>query len=369
MKRALLFALLTALGCQPENSDMMATPPMDGEPSDTLVDMPDGGAPLDAEPDTGPIDAAFDVGPNALRINHVHLRGTTNSYHTVDHDVDPELLGYIHLPIAEQARRQGIRFFDFDLNPDREAGRVLEPEVTDDPLDGDTTCPTWYECMRHFKPWMDDNPRAGLVVFLVGESWLFATTPGLHFQLDDLERAIVRHIGRERVLTPADVRRGRPTLRDAIREVGWPTVQRTRGKAMFVLNDRALARERYIERGGLEPDDRLLFLIGDPDRADDPETGDEVVFTFEPEFVDFPWFFETDRADLGRIEALARSGYLVHGISDDRGMITDLRAAGAHFVGTRFPERLGEIPPTGPVACNPVTRPDGCDPAELGPRP
>ena len=133
---------------------------------------------------------------------------------------------------------------------------------------------------------------------------------------------------------------------------------------MFVLNDRALARERYIERGGQNAEDRLLFLIGDPDLPDD----NEVVFTFEPEFTDFPWFFETDPDDLERMEALARAGYLVHGISDDPDMIASLRAAGAHFVGTRFPERLGEIPPASPVGCNPITRPEDCDPAAIEPQ-
>ena len=114
MNRALLFATLAALGCQPEMSDMMGGDPMDASEWDMPGDMPDGGMP--------------DFGP--LRINHLQLRGTVNSYHTVDHNVDPDLLGYIHLPIAEQAEEQGIRFFDFDLNPDRRAGLVLEPEVT-----------------------------------------------------------------------------------------------------------------------------------------------------------------------------------------------------------------------------------------------
>lgn len=361
MKRALLFTLLAALGCQPEMSDMMKDPPMDGEPPDMPVGMPDGAVPFDAEP--------ADADPNALRINHVQMRGTTNSYHVVDHDVNPELLGYNHLPIAEQAEEQGIRFFDFDLVPDRRAGIELEPQVTDDPLDGDANCLSWFLCMRGFSAWLDAHPRHALIVILVGEAWLFGTTPGLHFQLDDLEEDLREGIGRARILIPADVRGGRRTLREAIQLDGWPTVEETRGKVMVVLNDRALARARYIEHGGLDPDERLLFLVGDPDLADDPETGDEVVFTFEPEFDGDPWYFETDPTDLERMEELASAGYLVHGISDDPALIADLRAAGAHFIGTRFPERLGPIPPTGPVACNPVTRPDDCDPAALEPSP
>ena len=164
-----------------------------------------------------------------------------------------------------------------------------------------------------------------------------------------------------------DLSFGLPGLR-AFREplIGCRVVRiQTRGKAMFVLNDRELARERYIERGGLDPENRLLFLIGDPDLPDD----EEVVFTFEPELIDSIHGYETDPADLERVQALAEEGNLVHGISDRPEMIEALRAAGAHFIGTRFPaEIFGEIPATGPVECNPVTRPDDCDPAEIEPR-
>ena len=353
MRRALLLVILVALGCQPEMSNMMQDGPMDGGESDARVDMPDGMVPPD---------------PNALRINHMQLRATTNSYHQQDTPEDPELFAYTHRPLAEQAAEQGIRFFDFDLWPDRESALTLYPRVTDHPADNAAICLTWFRCLSNFRPWVEANEDQVLVVFLVSEAWLFATTPGLHVQLDVLEDVILDTVGRERVLKPADVRGEHPTLRDAIREDGWPTVEATRGKFMFVLNDRALARERYIERGGLDPDERLLFIIGDPDRAEDPETGDEVVFTFEPEFVDFPWFYETDPADLDRMEALAGDGFLVHGISDDPEMIAELRAAGAHFVGSRFPTRLGEVPPSGPVGCNPVTRPNDCDPADFQPR-
>ncbi len=353
MRCAVLVIILGAIGCQPEMSDMMEDGPMDAGEADARVGMPDGMVPPD---------------PNPLRINHMQLRATTNSYHQQDTEEDPELFAYTHLPLAEQAAEQGIRFFDFDLWPDRESALTLYPRATDHPADNAAICPSWFWCLREFEPWVEANEDQALVVFLVGEAYLFATTPGLHVQLDVLEDVILDTLGRERVLKPADVRGAHPTLRDAIRADGWPTVQATRGKFMFVLNDRSLARERYIERGGLDPDERLLFIVGDPDRAEDPETGDEVVFAFEPEFDGDPWYYDTDPADLERMQALSAAGFLVYGTSDDPEMIADLRAAGAHAVGTRFPDLFGEIPPSGPVECNPITRPGGCDPADFQPR-
>lgn len=356
MRYALMLAMFVALGCQPEMVDMMEDGPMDGDRPDAQIGMPDGGLPPDARPD-------------ALRVNHMHARATVNSYHDVDHDTEPELMGYIHRPLAEQAGEHGIRFFDFDLIPDRRAGIELDPAVTDHIADELAICTTWYRCMLELAAWMDDHRRHALIVVLVGEAYLFATSRGLHFQLDDLEEMAVTAFDRERILSPAEIRGRHPSLRAAIRADGWPTIEETRGRIMFVLNDRTLSRERYLERGGLDADDRFLFLIGD---RDDPESGDEVVFTFEPVLPPLeedgdPWYFETDPADLERIRALAEAGYLVHGISDDPQMIEDLRAAGAHFVGTRFPDRLGPIPEAGPITCNPVTAPADCDITEIEP--
>ncbi len=368
MRRALLFVILAALGCDRETASMMEGGPMDGGRPDVPVGMPDGMipdiGPLDAEPpDVEPPDAD----PNALRVNHMQVRGTNNSYHTNTNPFDREFRDYYHLPLVEQAGEQGIRFFDFDLDPDRDAGIVLEPRVGD-ALDIETICPSWFICLFELEMWMDENPQHTLLVFLIAESWRFNSPPGLFFQLDDVEEDAVLTLGRDRILSPADVRGEHATLREAIRQDGWPTVDETRGKVMLVLNDRAEAREAYLENGGLDPDDRLLFLIGDPDRAEDPDTGDEVIFSFEPEFDGDPWYFETEPAELDRMRELAALGYLVHGISDDPQMVADLRAAGTHFVGTRYPDDVfGEIPAAGPVACNPVTRPDDCDPSEMEP--
>ena len=368
MRRALLFVILAALGCEREMASMMEGGPMDGGRPDVPVGMPDG-----MMPDVGPVDAEPpdvepDADPNALRVNHMQVRGTNNSYHTNTNPFDLEFRDYYHLPLAEQAGEQGIRFFDFDLDPDRRAGIALDPRVSD-ALDVETICGPWFWCLFDFEFWLDDNPQHALIVFFVAESYRFNTPPGLLFQLDDLEEDAVLTLGRDRILTPADVRGEHRTLREAIQQRGWPTAEQTRGKVMFVLNDHAEARMRYIESGGLDPDDRLLFLMGDPARAEAPDTGDEVIFSFEPEFDGDPWYFETDPGELERIRELVAAGYLVHGVSDDPEMVAELRAAGAHFIATRYPDEVfGGIPATGPIACNPVTRPDACDPADFEPR-
>ena len=88
--RALPLLLLGLMGCQPEMSDMMGGDPMDGGRIDARLDLPDGAMPEE------------DAAPDTRRINEVQMRGTTNSYHSVDHDIEPELMGYIHRPLGEQ---------------------------------------------------------------------------------------------------------------------------------------------------------------------------------------------------------------------------------------------------------------------------
>lgn len=366
MTRALLALMIGALGCQPEVNGMMEAGPVDGGWRPPDADMGDGGLPLDMEAPPEP-----DASADALRINHLQMRGTVNSYHDVDPDEDSELMAYVHRPLDEQAAEQGIRVFDFDIIPDRTAGIDLHPAVSDHPADDLNHCGAWLFCLYQLRDWMEAHPEHPPVVVLVREAFLYAHTSGLHYQLDDIERHIVMALGRDRVLTPERVRGAHPDMRAAINARGWPSVDATRGMAMFVLNTRGLARAFYLVEGGQDPDDRLLFLLGDPALADDRGTGDEVVFSFEPRLEDEedPWHFETDPADLDRIEALAAAGFLVHGISDDPAMLDRLRAAGTHLIGSRYPDRFGPIPPEGPTACNPVTGPADCDPTEIEPAP
>lgn len=349
MLRAMMLLLaLAALGCVPEMTDMMTGDPMqDGGPEQ----VSDANLPVCEQ--------------GGLRLNHLQMRGTVNSYHDFRNDQRPEI-AYRHLPLDEQATLQGIRQFDFDLSSDRISFIDLAPQYVEHPSDAESHCGGFLGCLWELRDWSDAHPDHPLAIVLVGESHLRGDDlPHLQVQLDDIERAIVLGVGRERVLTPEDVRGDFPSLRAAIECVGWPAVEETRGKFLFVLNDRSVPRVHYLLNGGLDPDDRLLFVIGDPDAAAEPATADEVIFTFEPDEL---FGFETDPAMLPRMTALADSGYLVHAITDDPVRAAELRAAGAHMVGTRYPDELWPAADD-PIVCNPLTWPAGCDPATIDPGP
>lgn len=346
--RAMMIMVSFAVfGCVPEMTDMM----MDGDP------LHDGGP--------GPISDANlpECRDDGLRLNHLQMRGTVNSYHDFRDDERPEI-AYRHLPLDEQAALQGIRQFDIDLAADRDGFISLRPQATEHPGDDENNCLSFRGCLWQLRDWSEATPNHPLVIVFVGETHIIqGRLPALQVQLDDIEREIIAGVGRERVLTPSDVQGGFPSLRAAVQCVGWPTVEATRGKYLFVLNDRGLPRVQYLLEGGLDPDDRLLFVVGDPSAAEDPATADEVIFTFDP---DERFGFETDRATVPEMTALARAGYLIHAITDDPMAADEFREAGAHMVGTRFPERLWPAADH-PITCNLLTSPVDCDPAEIDP--
>ena len=78
MARGLLLLTVTALfGCQPDMDEMMNGGPMDGGPMDASV-------PVDMSPAEVDVYVPTPAPMGALRVNHLQMRGTVDSYHTVD---------------------------------------------------------------------------------------------------------------------------------------------------------------------------------------------------------------------------------------------------------------------------------------------
>ncbi len=381
MRKWAMSAALLALGCSPVMDSMMDGDPMDAGGPDVQVRVPDGATPMidDGVGDVAPVDAEVDAQPidaraprEGLRINQMQMRATVNSYHAslVPGVVDE--FSYDHLLLAEQAEQQGIRVFDLDVSGDPQSFMAISPATDEHVVDRWNNCSErmnppggLISCLWNLRDWLDANPDHPLVVILVGESELLGPRSQMMHQLDGLEAQIITGLGRDRLLTPDDVRGAHPTLWHALQADGWPTVEETRGKAMLVLNDRGVVRVRYLLTGGEDPDDRLFFVIGDPELEGDEALRDEVIFTFEPPVVRQ---FETDMARLPRMRELVEAGYLVHAITDDAERARRLRAEGVHFVGTRFPDEVFEPFEGSPTTCNPVTAPADCRPEQIEPR-
>jgi hypothetical protein len=333
-------------------------------------------------------------------LNQVQVLGSHNSYHI---EPRPDLfavllafspvfsqIAYTHLPLPRQFSDQGIRQIELDVFADpmgglyaRRAGLTLIGEDPDSgipalsapglkvlhlqDIDFETTCLTFVECLGQVKAWSDAHP-GHLPLMILVEAKDDILPPIIDFaipvpfgagEFDGLDAEIRSVFPPEQLVTPDDVRRGHPTLDEAVRTLGWPPLGAARGKVLFCLDNGGAKREAYLAgRPALEG--RVLFtdaLPGDPDagfvKMNDP------------------------LADPDLIADLVRAGYIVRTRADadtEQARTGDTTArdaalqSGAQYVSTDYPVPDPDfgtgyavaIPDGAPGRCNPVNAPAGC---------
>ncbi len=323
-------------------------------PFDVTTDAP-ADLPADVLRDVGPDVVPF-VGPldDVLRLNHIQVKGTHNSYHVESDGALPEWK-YTHAPLDVQLQDQGVRQLELDVHWDSD---LLAFTVHHIPLaDPGTTCATFKECLTIVKAWSDAHPGHQVLYMLVepkddqDQEW--ETIVG-HYT--DLDNEILAVWPRERLVVPDDVRGTWATVAEALKNDGWPTLGSTRSKAFFILLDNGAHRDNYL---ALHPNSEggIFFLRGD---------GGE------------PWCGVIEHGnsfrDSAAVTADVAAGYLERTAADSVG---DTDAAnrqaadaaltlGAHIISTDFP-----VPTTPgaywfdltggtPSRCNPVTAPKAC---------
>lgn len=202
----------------------------------------------------------------ALRMHHVQVMGTHNSYHRKPRDLAVRWLpawDYSHEPLPDQLASREVRQFELDIHYDTGAGRFLVHHVTD--LDEYTTCAALASCLLEIRRWSDRNPgHLPIYVFLepktqsVETGWPGAILP----RHDELENTILSVFPRSEVITPDDVRGDSSSLKQAVAEVGWPKLDAVRGKVLFVLWNTGEHRDQYSDTETTLKD-RLMFVPTD----------------------------------------------------------------------------------------------------------
>lgn len=340
-----------------------------------------------------------------LRLNHFQVIGTHNSYHV---EPQPALMEYLlrrlgsvaegfqysHVPLPQQFARQGVRQIELDVfadpagglfshraglalireNPDAGIPELEQPgfkvlHVQD--IDFESTCWTLIQCLRQVKEWSDAHPLHMPLMVLIEakDEWIPVAGSAIpvpigEAELDALDAEIRSVFPPRTLLTPDAVRGDRPTLEDAIRNVGWPTLAESRGKIMFCLDNGGAIREAYVRR---HPSlrGRVMFVNAAPDEA---EAG---FLKLNDPIGDFDairdavarGFVVRTRADADTVEA--RTGNTV---PRDQAL-----ASGAHWVSTDYPvpdTRWGhgyvaQIPGGTPARCNPIRAPASCRPTDI----
>jgi len=214
-------------------------------------------------------------------------------------------LEYIQPPLSAQLSA-GLRSLEFDLYVDHAGGRfstplayrmlsehgerdlaplysqaLVEPglkvlHIAD--VDFRSHCPTFRICLQQVRAWSDSNPgHDPLFILLEPKSHSFlrhlpqatVVDPFDARAFSEMDAAIIDIIGRERVLTPDDLRGHHPTLEAAALAGAWPTITQARGKLLFLLLEPSMnwaTFAPYLDgRPNLEG--RMAFIQGQPGMA------------------------------------------------------------------------------------------------------
>jgi hypothetical protein len=257
---------------------------------------------------------------------------------------------YSHQSIPKQLEKQGVRQLELDVRYSN--GKVVVGHVP--MLDGRASCHTLKGCLEQLHTWSKAHPTH-LPVFVFLEPKEALAPSDLDGRLEVLDQTIASVFPKQSLLTPDMVAGDAPSLHEAVRTRGWPSVAETRGKVAFVLfgperHTRAYARHRPRLEG------RLMFAAGNPSDAYAAVVS-----------------YDNPLERRHEIAAALRANMLVRTRADS-GLVRDKRrrdaalASGAHFIGSDFVDprqdwvELGE---RAPVRCNPISAPERCTQAAL----
>ena len=277
-----------------------------------------------------------------LRLNQIQVIGSHNSYHAGMGPHEMELLrlrnpkaaddlNYAHPPLEVQLDR-GIRQIELDIYADSKGGRYSHPSwprfmaAAKIPLDPDfdpnhlfdapgfkvmhvqdldyrSNCQPFVECLRVVRRWSQAH-RGHLPIFILIETkesrerdYMTVPEPFTSEVFDALDAEILSVFGKDEIITPDQVRGEHETLEEAILSNGWPCLEQSRGKVLFLMDQRK-AGPAYL-KGHPSLRGRIIFTNarpGEPDAA----------------FVEI----NDPLADPQDIPSLVKKGYIVRARAD-----------------------------------------------------
>jgi hypothetical protein len=293
-----------------------------------------------------------------LRLSHVQVRGTHNSYHVDTNGGEVPPWAYTHAPIYEQLDRLGIRQIELDVSYDDVTGLEVEHVAT---VDAGTRCRRFSACLAELRRFSDAHP-GHLPIYVQIEPKNAPAAEDMEEYFALLEGEILAALPRPRVLVPDEVQGEAATLRDALKAGGWPTLSRLRGCLLFAFDTTGPIRTAYThDKRDLRG--RLLFVDSSPEQ---PFAGVAV--------------YNDPRGDADAIARALAGNLLIRTRADadteeararDTSRGTAALSSGAHFISTDFPEPTPtfgyrfEVPGGTPARCNPLTAPPACTPRAL----
>jgi len=227
--------------------------------------------------------------PEPLAMNDIQVVGSHNSFKAripaavMAHirAMEPKLadgLDYYHVPLVVQLDA-GVRQFELDIFADPDGGRYADPagegwaraageatgfdraamtkpgfKVLHIPdVDYLSTCATLSRCLGEINRWSLAHPDHLPIMITLNAADTPSGRPGITDPLsladpallDALDAEVRAALPGERLITPAEVRGTSASLRDAIRDTGWPGLDVTRGRMYIALDVRDAVSEVY----------------------------------------------------------------------------------------------------------------------------
>ncbi|WP_379963018.1 phosphatidylinositol-specific phospholipase C1-like protein [Epilithonimonas sp. UC225_85] len=309
-----------------------------------------------------------------LKINEIQVIGSHNSYKKA---ILPEVYSYLskkdsmnflpriqyeHIPIPEQLDL-GLRNLEIDVYADSKGGKYGHPKILDlvkttQPFDPqgkmkkpgfkmihitDIDYQTWYytleDCLKDLKKWSDAHPDHDPVFITLepkdGQANKFGTEPEHYTSklFDDLDNELKKYLGKDKIITPDDIRVSYKSLNEAVLHKNWPKVKNTKGKFLFVLDNNSENRDLYA-KGHPSLKGRMVFTNSS---AGTPESA--VLLMNEP------------KKDISKIQDLVKQGYIIRTRADadtmearsgDYSRFEKAKESGAQIITTDyyFPSKL-----------------------------
>lgn len=294
---------------------------------------------------TGPLD-------DVLRVNHMQVKATHNSYHQAPDRAIPTW-AYTHAPLRTQLIEQGVRGIELDIHwdPDCQRFQVFHRRR----VDTGTSCLLLTDCLLEIRRFSADYPGHAPLFVQIEPKDDDAAFDEARFLA--LEQEILTVFDRGWIITPDEVQGASDTLANAVSTRGWPTLSRARGRVMFCLDNGSGIRDMYTH-GRTNLRERLMFV--------DSEPGDDfaAVRILNDPFVDAEQI--QTALSLGHLVRTRADADMIEPINADRSRLEAALASGAHIISTDYPAAVPgidysvEIPGGSPARCSPGASPAGC---------
>ena len=288
----------------------------------------------------------------------------------IDIAQDPKGGRFAHPKIVELTKEAGLPADpDFDPEHEMEKPGIKVIHIAD--LNERSSCHLFTTCLKEIQAWSKAHPEHVPLFLLIetkhgGTKGIPNSVVAETFDtaaLDGMDREIRSVFADDEMVLPDEVRGSYPTMEAAVRAGNWPTLAKSRGKVIFLMDQKNAGPLYTVGHPVLEG--RVLFTNADPGKPDAA-------------------FIEENEGTPAMIDGLVKQGYIVRARADaetraartnDTRRRDELLASGAQMISTDYP--LSEPSAwTGysvgfadgvPARCNIVNAPKSCRSALLEP--